>query len=327
MLSTTPQHQATSAVTVPNSVRGQRPWYTMPLDEQLRIVDNAPRALQPHLERFARDGVVVIEQSLTEDMCDFAHESFRELTVRNRSMFDPYRDESGYLSRIINLHAALPAFLDLFMQNQALPVVAFLFGAKPSLYTSLYFERGSQQDIHRDTPFFCTIPNHYFVGFWIALENADEQNGALRVIRGGHLRKEVDVEAIARSKYTDLASISPSDPDLWSEYQKLVLQDCLDAGLRIETLPVSKGSTVIWHPQLPHGGSPIFDKKRSRNSLVVHTTPTGTPVFHENVFFNPSKRVSDEATWQYIVAPTADIVKQTHIDIMHERQVPINELL
>ena len=325
MSSAVPHQQATRTTTLPNSVRGRRPWYTMPLDEQLRIVDSAPHALQPHLEKFARDGVVVIEQSLTEEMCDYAHDSFRELTARNRSMFDPFRDEAGYLSRIINLHAVLPAFLDLYMQNQALSVIAFLFGAKPALYTSLYFERGSQQDIHRDTPFFCTIPNYYFVGFWIALEKADEQNGALSVIRGGHLRNEIDVEAIARSKYSDLESINPADPDLWSEYQKLVLRDCLDAGLLIETLSVSKGSTVIWHPQLPHGGSPILDRKRSRNSLVVHTTPTGTPVFHENVFFNPSKRISDEAKWQYIVTPTADIVQQTHVDIMHERQVPISE--
>jgi len=314
------------AVMMQNSVIGQMPWYMKPLAEQLLHIERAPKTLQPYLLQFAKDGVIVVENAVKPAICDAALEAFDALTRRNAALFDPHRDSSGYLSRIINLHLALPEFLQIYLQNAALPLLEFIFGAKPSLYTTLYFQRGSQQDIHRDTPFFSTVPAYYFVGFWTALEEANEQNGPLTVIKGGHLRAEPDLAALAHTKYPDLDTIDPADPDLWNAYQAYVLNDCLTQGLKVETLPVPKGATVIWHPQLPHGGSPIRNKSLTRHSLVVHTTPTGTPVYHQNAFFNRSKEFAAEPGWSYWAHDSANILQQTHIDIMHKKQVPVTEL-
>ena len=63
---------------------------------------------------------------------------------------------------------------------------------------------------------------------------------------------------------------------------------------------MNKGDTIIWHPQAPHGGAEILDLKRTRYSLVMHTTPLGVPVYHHNVFFYPSRPASDKAPWQYV---------------------------
>src|SRR6185437_11802648 len=57
------------------------------------------------------------------------------------------------------------------------------------------------------------------------------------------------------------------------------------------------GSTIIWHPHLPHGGSPIKDLTRTRLSLVIHTTPRDTPVYHHDAFFNPSRDFPTNARW------------------------------
>jgi len=317
---------STTPVVMQNSVLGQTPWYMRPLTEQLAHIERAPKTLQPYLLQFAKDGVIVVENAVTPDLCDAALKAFDALTKRNAGLFDPYRDASGYLSRIINLHLALPEFMQIYLKNTALPLLEFIFGAKPSLYTTLYFQRGSQQDIHRDTPFFSTVPAYYFVGFWTALEEATQQNGPLTVVKGGHLRAEPDLAAIARAKYADLDTINPADPDLWNAYQKYVLEDCLAQGLKVETLPVPKGATVIWHPQLPHGGAPIVDKSLTRHSLVVHTTPTGTPVYHQNAFFNRAKEFPAEPGWAYWKNQTANILQQTHIDIMHQKQVAISDL-
>jgi hypothetical protein len=32
----------------------------------------------------------------------------------------------------------------------------------------------------------------------------------------------------------------------------------------------------------------------------MHTTPLGVPVYHHNVFFYPSRPVSDKASWHYM---------------------------
>jgi len=131
---------------------------------------------------------------------------------------------------------------------------------------------------------------------------------------------------MAHTKYADLDTINPADPGLWDAYQKYVLEDCLAQGLKIETLPVPKGATVIWHPQLPHGGAPIQDKSLTRHSLVVHTTPTGTPVYHQNTFFNRGKEFAVEPGWSYFENDRANILQQTQIDIMHQKQVAIADL-
>ena len=62
---------------------------------------------------------------------------------------------------------------------------------------------------------------------------------------------------------------------------------------------VQKGDTILWHPQLPHGGAPIRDLKRSRLSLVMHTTPRGVPVYHQDAFFNPARPFPTTAPWTY----------------------------
>src|SRR5581483_8637387 len=160
-----------AATSLPNSVSGQSPWYMLPHSEQLKHVECAPPELKPYIRQFVDDGIAVVEDSITEEMRTNALSAFHGLTRRRADLFDPFRDANGYLSRIINLHAALPEFLDLYLQNKALPLLKYIFGAKPSLYTTLYLERGSQQDIHRDTPFFSTVPAYYFVGFWMALED------------------------------------------------------------------------------------------------------------------------------------------------------------
>jgi hypothetical protein len=76
---------------------------------------------------------------------------------------------------------------------------------------------------------------------------------------------------------------------MWEKYQDRVTRQCMDAGLKVEKVAVKAGGTVIWHPQLPHGGSAIGDISRTRHSLVMHLAPVGTPVYHQDVFFNPGK--------------------------------------
>jgi phytanoyl-CoA hydroxylase len=83
---------------------------------------------------------------------------------------------------------------------------------------------------------------------------------------------------------------------------------------------------VLWHPQLPHGGSYIKEPARTRNSLVVHSTPTGTPVYQKNAFFNPHAPFSDSPGWAYWQYPQANVLAQDRIDIMHQKQVLVRDL-
>ena len=246
--------------------------------------------IERHLEELEEQGVTVIPDQFKEGTVDRIREDLAEFTSLNRHLFDKHLDADGHYPRIINLHLAFPELLRLYTENPiALGVQDAFFNAESSVYTTLYYERGSAQPIHRDTPYFCTRPELRYLGVWVAMEEANDLNGCLNIIRGGHLVPEFDREKIALSHFDSLDDVPPASDVLWNEYQSMVADKCAELGLKVEQLEVEKGDTVIWHPQLPHGGSPITDITRTRHSLVVHVAPVGCPVYYQDVFFNPGK--------------------------------------
>ncbi len=141
---------------------------------------------------------------------------FKAFSALNPERFDSFLDRDGHYPRIANLHAAMPELIEFFANNNiAYDVQSAMFGATPSLYTSLFYERGSAQDIHRDTPYFSTKPKLFYLGVWVALEDANEQNGALNIVRGGHKIQEPDRAAIALRHFPSLDAVPTSSPDLW----------------------------------------------------------------------------------------------------------------
>jgi len=264
------------------------PWYVgrprLPLTKRLQ----APRPVRAEIETLLRDGVVVLKRSLTPHVCDGIRSAFHELERDQSAIFGPQRDAQGHYPRIVNLHVVFPKFIEAFTRNtKAQQVCDFLFGKETVVYTSLYYESGSQQDLHRDTPYFWTEPGWRYFGVWTAFEDTDETNGALMVVRGGHLLPEPDRRAIRERFFPAGTAFDPLSMDTWEAYQAAVKQACHAAGLKTELVPVQKGDTIIWHPSLPHGGAPITDPARTRHSMVMHVVPVNTPVRGQEVFFEP----------------------------------------
>ena len=144
---------------------------------------------------------------------------------------------------------------------------------------------------------FCTRPEYNYFGNTLYLDPAGADNGCLEVMPGGHLIGELDREAMARARYGSLDSLPQLDNDIWNDYQKRVVDRCLDHGYLSRLLHMRPGDCVIWHPQLPHGGSPIKDTSLTRHSFVFHTAPVSARVYHQHVFFNPSKPFPEMAHW------------------------------
>ena len=287
-------------------------------DTQLACLSSIRR----HVNELMTDGFTIIPQSLPGDLCDEIREGFIRFSRLNSEIFIPNEDEYGHYGRIINLHLAYKPLIELFSRNcAALAVMDYLFGAETVIYTSLFYERGSAQAIHRDSPYFTTRPEYKYFGVWAALEDTDEGNGPLAVVKGGHLIPEFDREAMARRYYDNLDKIDPASSQLWQAYQDELGRECARRGLTTETLCVKKGDTIIWHPQAPHGGAPIHDLRRTRFSFVMHTTPIGVPVYHQNVFFHLSKPVSDAAPWEYATRNGRRYAKFVEIGFMERNRV------
>jgi ectoine hydroxylase-related dioxygenase (phytanoyl-CoA dioxygenase family) len=253
-----------------------------------------------HALEVLNKGYTVIPKSISNAQCEYTINQFRHFERTNSEVFGKQRDINGNYPRIVNLHLALDSLSLLFTRNNLwLEVQDLLFGAPTSLYTSLFYEVGSQQPLHRDTPVFSTRPEYLYFGTTVYLEPADDSNGCLEVMEYGHKLPELNREAMAVRRYGNLSNIPPIDQSMWSDYQDNVVLQGRAAGLEVKRLHVSAGDSLIWHPQLPHGGSAISNKSKTRYSLVMHTTPVGVPVYHQNAFFNPMAQFPDMPSWTY----------------------------
>lgn len=279
--------------------------------------------VERHVRQLREEGFAHIEEGVPRALAAEILASTKAFLARNAEIFDRHRDQDGHYPRIVNMHALHQPLLQLFTASPvALGVQDAFFGARSSIYTSLYYERGSAQPIHRDTPVFSTRPEYRYLGIWVALEEANDDNGCLEIIRKGHLIPEFDREAIALEHFSRLEDVPPIFDPLWSDYQRRVVSACTERGLQVERLHAKPGDVIIWHPQLPHGGSAIGDITRTRHSLVMHVVPEGTPVYHQDVFFNPKKKMSETASWGYRERDGRKHVAHTQIDIGHREQRP-----
>ncbi len=285
------------------------------LDDDIRI----------HAHNIIENGFTVIKNSIPKSHCSNLIEKFEQFADKNSDKFKRFIDADGHYPRIVNLHAAFTDLFDLFSKNHiGHRVQQTLFEATPCLYTSLFYERGSAQTPHRDTPVFSTRPEYFYFGVWVALENANLQNGALQVYPGGHKFPELDRESIALKRFGSLDDIPPTSNDLWIDYQNEVERQCKEAGLTLQSLCVEAGDTVIWHPQLPHGGGPIADISKSRFSFVMHTTPVGVPVYHQDKFFNPRGEAAIDAPWRYEKVDGAYRVIHDEVNFAHKESFPVS---
>lgn len=295
----------------------QIPWFMRRDFEQdsryLELADDT-RALAAD---FMRDGFIVIKGDIDRDLCDATVSRFNQFTSLNHEYFDPRRDEFGLLHRIINLHLVLPDIFDVFSSaSRTLALQDALFNAPTSVYTTLYYERGSSQPVHRDTPYFTTRPEYNYFGTWFALEDAHSENGCLEVIRSGHLIPEIDRKEFAKANNSS-DEIKSIDPRLFDLYQEEVARLCQDAHLETIEVPLEKGDVLIWHPQLPHGGSPIRNRTLTRHSIVAHTVARGTPVYQAEAFFNPEAKLSDQAGWPFEDRNGRSHAVHGFVDVMH----------
>lgn len=293
-----------------------------------KLIADAPPHLREHVANFSLQGFAIIRQSIPEDAISRALSEFVAFTALNSEICNRNRSSDGRLRRIVNLHLALSGVAQLFTENTlSLELQDYLFGGDTCVYTSLYFEAGSEQPIHRDTPYFSTVPEYSYFGMWVALEDANEHNGALTVIPGAHLLPELDRESIALRVFSSVDDIDPFSPHLWEEYQQAVLQQCTEQGLAPTTVSMRKGDTLIWHPQLPHGGTGIISAGSTRHSVVFHTTPYGVPVYKQDAFFNPRAIRSDKSPWVYSGGDKHRFaLTSTGISFAHKEKLEIEDI-
>lgn len=237
---------------------------------------------------YDRDGFLVLEPFVPEEDCDALEARAAELVAAfdpgpARTIFsardqsharDCYFQESGGAIRFFfeeeatderphlalnkighALHDLDPVF-DRISRRPRLAGLATALGfVRPLLLQSMYIFKqpriGAEIGWHQDATYLYTRPSTV-TGFWIALDDADRDNGCLLALPGAHrgpLRKRfhrVGAEFVT----------SELDATPWPEIEPVALE-------------VPRGSLVVLHGLLPHASS-ANRSDRPRHAYALH---------------------------------------------------------
>ena len=153
--------------------------------------------------------------------------------------------------RIVNLHSKLSSAKPLFSSNTALATTDYFFDESTTLYTSLFFERGSGQDCHRDTPYFWTNPGYGYFGVWLALEDVKPDAGPLIVVPKSHkiidtdlFRNEIgNMERLESGQLNPLSRFYSQGTKLKNKYSKKIMRCTTPCSSVV--LPIARVSAPI----------------------------------------------------------------------------------
>ena len=227
------------------------------------------------------EGFTVLEQVIPSALCDAAIEDFDKFCNEHVEESKQAMQKEGFRSRLYNLHNIGPACKAVALAPLVLAVLDHIFSQRAALNSTLFFEQSSQQHTHRDTPFFTADPYPgEFAGVWFAFEDVHEDSGPLSYVPGAH-KFEVNISEAREAGNSDPSLVDTMFLNYNAQIQNYISKNRLKDKLLI----IKKGDVAIWHPELPHGGSPICGVKRSRKSMVAHYIPEGAYIQTVGYFF------------------------------------------
>lgn len=207
------------------------------------------------IENFQRDGLLVLDFELEEPLLDGVIASVEPFYQRSKAG-SPYSNGT----RIQDAWRFDAGVRRIALEKRVLRALRELFGRKPKAFQTLNFPVGTQQRTHSDTIHFNSQPSGYMAGAWVALEDVDENNGALIYYPGSHRLPEITMQDVG----------VPPSYDHYREYENYIQAMVEEKGLRAARGVLKKGQVLIWHANLLHGGGSHPDKSRSRHSQVTH---------------------------------------------------------
>lgn len=274
-------------------------------------------------KEYEENGLLCLENIISIDTIDkinFKIETFKRENQKFLEDNNLFKDNK--LHRVINFHILIDEIKDIYVE--ILEKINQIFYQDTTFWSSIYFETGSEQPLHRDLPYFYTGEINTSFGCWVALEDININNGPLLAIKGSHLVKQPDLNKI-RDLYFPNEDVPSSDNNLFEHYNKEVRTMCGKLE-KVEYSNIPKGSLIIWHINTLHGGKEHIDKKLSRKSLVFHLTPKNKFVGHLDYFFSKNKKLPN-INFEYEIYKNQLIKKNHLIDFAHIVQKTKEELI
>jgi len=207
---------------------------------------------------FVKNGYLIIEDAYPESLISQVNDEIDDAIAKKYSGY-----EYGSSNRIEHLHLNYKKMNQLFLSKIQKKFVELIFNESASPCQTLIFVFGSEQDAHQDSIHLTPFPSGYMCGAWITLQDIYKTSGELVIYPGSHREK--------RLRMNDLGCSKVKDAD-WNEFGKKVVPEwgLLAKKYKPYVYKPKKGTILIWHENLLHGGSQRIDKDIERRSMVIH---------------------------------------------------------
>lgn len=175
-----------------------------------------------------------------------------EPTVRAGTV-TPSTPELG-VRKLFRMTAHSAFFRDLAFHPGMVGIATTLAGPDIALFQSMLLMKpphfGGQKIWHQDNAYFRLVPNT-IVGFWVACDDADPENGCMHVVPGSHRNGITEHGGVL----DDYGMINPP-----------FLSDAV-------ACPLREGDALVFHGELCHF-TPSNDTDRRRRAIQYHYAPT-----------------------------------------------------
>lgn len=221
------------------------------------------------LKQFVEDGYMVIENLIDDDLINSVNQDIDKAIEQNYQGFT-----KGSSTRIEHLHFHYPNVNALFLDKRYRRFIDLIFGVRARPCQTLTFVNGSQQPAHQDLIYLTPFPSGYMCGTWIALQDVLENSGELIVYPKSHRDKGVYLRDTGCDKVTGNSDklnsiIYPMWAEVALKYEPYVYRP-------------KKGTVLIWHERLLHGGSKRINENLERRSIVIHSFAEGSISYYDS---------------------------------------------
>jgi phytanoyl-CoA hydroxylase len=254
------------------------------------------------LNFWIKNGYVIIDNAVSVDVIDAARKAIAAVYEQSRALVETYEFGDVRYARVESRHRTMPhKLIDAYAHSKDIQrmilsdrIVRFLniiFDRPALAFQGLYFESGSQQDIHQDTAYVRVNRPMELAASWLAMEDIQEGSGELEYYVGSHRIPEFLFDGKAKWMPLDSTEHPQFLAHLKAESERL--------GLKKERFRPKKGDALIWSADLCHGGSPVTNKT-TRQSFVTHWCPATADPFYFNTPHHTGKvKVNERAYFSY----------------------------
>lgn len=254
------------------------------------------------LDSWINNGYVIIKGAVPSSAIDAAQRAIAEVYQQGRALVETYEyGDVRYAKvkprhrtmqhKLLDAYAHSKSIQDMVMSDKIVRFLNVIFDQPALAFQGLYFENGSQQDIHQDTAYVRVNRPMELAASWIAMEDIQEGSGELEYYVGSHRIPEFLFEG--KSKW--MPDGSPEHP----QFLDHIKTEAARLGLKKERFHAMKGDALIWNADLCHGGAPITNKT-TRRSFVTHWCPVTTaPVYFNKPKHSGKVQVGEAAYFSY----------------------------